>query len=625
VGTASTKSRSRKRKTGKQKTPTSSVSPVQAAVPPNEAPAGVEISKRTWFIASAAILVVAAFLRLYDLNLVPLHHDEGVNGNFLVRLVREGYYHYDPANYHGPTLYYFAAVFPWILSLFGANAQTKYGLTTVAIRCVPALFGIATIGLIFTLRRNLGTIATLSAAFLLAVSPGAVYLSRYFIHETLFVFFTLGIVVAAVKYYENPHPVYLILGALSAGLLFATKETAMISAAVLVIALGLTIVYRWLWQESLGGRRGPKKKKGRADREGEVDYRTFVERAGGPTKLTLWLVSAFAIFIAVNVLFYASFFLHYPKELMCEGWPAKLCGVHDAIETFKFWTKTGKEAHVHPFSTYFWWLLLQESPLLVLGTIGAALAVLKPTKAFALFAALWAFGLMAAYSLIAYKTPWLSLSFILPLALTSGVAIEWVYEALGRFGIDKRVRGYAVAALLLTAIGLFPGLARIFDQVVSPNPWPGLVKALGQAKLHPKTFIPGYQTIDLNFLNYDNDDRYYVYVYAHTRREALKLVDEIDRLAERTHQGYETGITLVSPEYWPLPWYLRDYKRVGYFGHMSPSTEPIIIARQDQAAEVQATFGDRYQQIQSGFNTAGSFPLRPGVDLLLYARRELVH
>ena len=37
-----------------------------------------------------------------------------MNGNFLVRLVRDGYYHYDPANYHGPTLYYFAAVVAWI-------------------------------------------------------------------------------------------------------------------------------------------------------------------------------------------------------------------------------------------------------------------------------------------------------------------------------------------------------------------------------------------------------------------------------------------------------------------------------------------------------------------------------
>jgi len=611
VGTASTKSQSRKQKTGGQKTP---ISPGRAAVPPSEPPAGAEISERAWFIASAAILLVAAFLRLYDLNLVPLHHDEGVNGNFLVRLVREGYYHYDPANYHGPTLYYFAAVFPWILKLlFGAEAQNNHGLTTVAIRCVPALFGIATIGLIFTLRRNLGTIATLSAAFLLAVSPGAVYLSRYFIHETLFVFFTLGIVVAAVKYFEDPHPVYLVLGALSAGLLFATKETALISAAVLVIALGVSIGYRWFWKQSLGGRRAPMKKKGRGDAGGEVDDRTFVERAGGPTKIMLWSVIAIAIFITVNVLFYSSFFTNYPQ------------GVYDSLKTFQFWTKTGKEAHQHPMVTYFWWLLLQESPLLVLGTIGGALAVLKPTRAFALFAALWAFGLIAAYSLIAYKTPWLSLSFIVPLALTSGAAIEWLYEELARFELSNHIRGPAIAAILLTAIGLFPGLARIFDQVASPSPWPGLVQALYRAEIHPKTFIPGYQTIDLNFMNYDNDDRYYVYVYAHTRRETLKLVDEIEQLAQRTHQGGETGITIVSQDYWPLPWYLRDYKRVGYFGHMAPSTEPIIIARQDQAAEVQSTFGDRYQQIQSGFNPAGTFPLRPGVDLLLYARRELVH
>ena len=63
---------------------------------------------------------------------------------------------------------------------------------------------------------------------------------------------------------------------------------------------------------------------------------------------------------------------------------------------------------------------------------------------------------------------------------------------------------------------------------------------------------------------------------------------------------------------------------MGYYGRISPSNEPIIIASEGQAAEVQATYGDRYQQVQSGFNTAGSFPLRPGVDLLLYTRRELV-
>src|SRR5215208_5708635 len=204
-----------------------------------------DFPERYWRIGVIAIFLIAAVLRLYDLNLVPLHHDEGVNGNFLVRLVREGAYTYDPANYHGPTLYYFAAIIPWIAKvLFGNSARDNYGLTTFTIRLVPVVFGLATIGLIFLLRRRLGTVATLAAGLMLAVSPGAVYLSRYFIHETLFVFFTLGIVVAALRFYDERNPAYLIPAATSAALLFATKETAFISAGVLLIALGMTWAYK---------------------------------------------------------------------------------------------------------------------------------------------------------------------------------------------------------------------------------------------------------------------------------------------------------------------------------------------------------------------------------------------
>src|SRR5215208_6719679 len=203
-----------------------------------------DFPERYWRVGVIAIFLIAAVLRLYDLNLVPLHHDEGVNGNFLVRLVREGAYQYDPENYHGPTLYYFSAIIPWITkALFGSAARDNHGLTTLTVRFVPAAFGLATIGLVFLLRRHLGTIATLAAALMLAISPGAVYLSRYFIHETLFVFFTLGIVVAVVWFYDQRNASYLIPAAASAALLFATKETAMISAGVLVIALALTFVY----------------------------------------------------------------------------------------------------------------------------------------------------------------------------------------------------------------------------------------------------------------------------------------------------------------------------------------------------------------------------------------------
>lgn len=590
MGTASTKSRNSSQRTAKQGAGARRTEDLPSAAAP-----GIGISDRAWLIAGAAILFVAAVLRFYDLDLVPLHHDEGVNGNFLVRLVREGYYRYDPANYHGPTLYYFAAVFPWLLRLLsGTHAQNTYGLTTTAIRFVPALFGLATIGLIFTLRRNLGTLATLTAAGLLAISPGAVYLSRYFIHESLFVFLTLAIVVAALKYFESARPTYLILAAVSAGLLFATKETAIISAVVLLLALLLTRV-----SHLLRNRR-------------EVDLVNFVERAGGPASLSLWIVAAIVVFVVVNVVFYSSFFTNYPK------------GVWDSIETFKFWSKTGKEAHVHPLITYVWWLLLQESPLLILGAAGAVFAVLKPVKSFALFVALWAFGLIAAYSLIAYKTPWLTLNFIVPLALCSGFAIEQLYVELARWEFLRRARLAAITVVLLLALGPLPGLARIFDKGVSNNAGSGLLPAMFESKPHLKTFIPGYQTIDLNFYNYDNDDGYYVYVYAHTRRELLKLVDEINSIAERTHQGGQTGITIVSTDYWPLPWYLRDYSRVGYHGRIVVSNEPLIIASVGQSVDVDISYGDRYKKVNSGLNPAGSFALRPGVELLLYARRELL-
>src|SRR6185503_2308973 len=210
-------------------------------------------------------------------------------------------------------------------------------------------------------------------------------------------------------------------------------------------------------------------------------YSNLSARLGPRKLLAVWIVAAIITFVSVNVLFYSSFFTNYPK------------GVYDALKTFDFWTKTGKEAHKHPKITYFWWLLLQESPLLVLGAIGAAIAVLKPVKSFALFSALWAFGLIAAYSLIAYKTPWLSLNFVVPLALVSGIAIQWFYQELARRAVSKPARWCALAGILLIAIGPLPGLARIFDQIVTPDPWPGLLPAIKQTEPHWKTFIPGYQ------------------------------------------------------------------------------------------------------------------------------------
>ena len=555
ANTASTKSSASKKAQARQTAAVESKKSnraVEAPLPTDEIP------ERVWQLGMIVIFVIAIVLRVYDLNLVPLHHDEGVNGNFLVRLVREGAYQYDPENYHGPTLYYFAAFFPWVMRvLFGKAAQENYGLTTVSIRMVPALFGLATIVLILLLRRHLGTIATLTAALLVALSPGAVYLSRYFIHETQFVFFTLGIVVASLYYYEQRNGFYLILASASAALLFATKETAMISVGVLIIALVVTLVYLRL-------RRGkPRATKGRGRIQPEPGvFNQLVADTGGPAVFWVYVAVAVLVFAALWVLFYTSFFTNSK-------------GLADSFKTFEVWTRTGTVAHVHPFFTYAYWLTAREAPLLALGAGGAFLVVLKPKNAFALFSALWAFGMIAAYSLIPYKTPWLMLSFLVPLALISGYLIQVLYE------FDKRFTGVVLFVALLIAV---------------------------------------YQTIDLNFFNYDNDDSRYVYVYAHTTRGMLELVKKIDEVA-RQEQGYETGITIVSPDYWPLPWYLRNYTRVGYFGRLAASTEPLIIANENQKPDIDANFGELYEEVPSSQN-GGAYELRPGVKLLLYRRRK---
>jgi len=527
-----------------------------------------EMSDRAWRVSAGAIVAVGAFLRLVYLTLVPLHHDEGVNGNFLVSLVRNGTYTYDPNNYHGPTVYYFAAIIPWVARFFGGvGARDKYGLTTFNVRLVTVAFGIATIVLALMLRKRLGSIGALSAAALIAISPGAVYLSRYFIHESLYVFFTLGIIVAAVKYYDSGAGVYMVLAAISAALMTATKETWIINAPVLLIALITTAVY-FRVRDKLQGRE--------SETGGEPGG--FLERFGGPISVATVALMAFTVFIVVNVFFYSSFFTNYPK------------GVNDALLTLSLWRKRTHE-HEHPWSQYLVWLIQEEGLLVFLGGIGALVAVWRANNRFAVFMAQFAFGLLAAYSLVGYKTPWITLNFIVPLALTGGYALNVFYEKL---------RDFEQPWFFLAPVVLIVGFC-------------------------------GYQMYQLNFVHYDDDK--YVYVYAHTRRETLVMLEQIDATANKMKTGYDTGVAIVSPEYWPLPWYFRDYKRVGYYGKVVPTSEPVIIGQTGQEEEIKATFGEQYQQIDSSTlndprifpdrNPEGSFSLRPGVDLLLYVRKDV--
>jgi predicted membrane-bound mannosyltransferase len=217
-----------------------------------------------------------------------------------------------------------------------------------------------------------------------------------------------------------------------------------------------------------------------------------------------------------------------------------------------------------------------EAPLLILSGIGILIAFVKAQHRFAMFAGLWAFGLFAAYSIIPYKTPWIAISFILPMCIAGGYAIN---EMLTAKNPSLKITG-------------------------------GLLAAIATAVL-------AYQTYDLNFVRYDDEDQ--PYIYAHTHREFLDLMNDIERYAGKSVRGKDAKIEVVSVDYWPMVWYLRDYTQANFHGFMISTTdgEMIVAKKRDQDDEVIRKFSSDYRF------TGRTYHLRSGVDLVLLVRKDL--
>src|SRR5688572_14653903 len=150
------------------------------------------ITDRMWFILAGVVTLIGFIFRFVSLELRPFHHDEGVNGFFLRTLVIDGVYKYDPANYHGPTLYYISLAFAKV-----------FGLETIPMRVSTAIFGFAMFVLVLFLRGYIGNAGSLIAALFVALSPGMTFVSRYFIHEIFFVFLSITLVLAVIFFIEK--------------------------------------------------------------------------------------------------------------------------------------------------------------------------------------------------------------------------------------------------------------------------------------------------------------------------------------------------------------------------------------------------------------------------------------
>src|SRR6478736_9466290 len=182
-----------------------------------------------------AILGLAAFLRFFLLGIKPAHFDEGINGWFVDQVMKNGFYRYDPTNYHGPVHFYVLLLFE---CLFGRNVW--------ALRLPIVLLSIACVWLALKFEPFVGKNVSRIAALAMAVSPGCVFYGRYAIHEVWLQLFSMLFILGLLGLWRRGTLTYLRYAGVGLIGMILTKETYAIHVACAVLAIPTLAVSYWL-------------------------------------------------------------------------------------------------------------------------------------------------------------------------------------------------------------------------------------------------------------------------------------------------------------------------------------------------------------------------------------------
>jgi len=341
-------------------------------------------------------------LRLAFLAEKPVHHDESINGWFVMQMWTQGFFKYDPANYHGPLLFY---LFQWAEVLFGSSIETLRGVTGVFSVLTLTLFAQRVI-------QNRST-AFLLGLLIVTLSPAAEFFARSAIHESVYVFF-MALTLFSI-YFSRPLALAL-MGVVGMVLL---KETWILW----LISGSLAFVLAKAWQDS-----------------DLVAYFQLV-KADLVERHKLFSILGWAA--VVITLFYTGF-LQNPKGLV------------DFFQAFLPWTKTGVSGagHEKPWWTWLEWLWLYEVPTLAMLLVSLVGMFLKDRRV--RFFCILAVTHFALYSLIPYKTPWCFVSLQLPLVFSGVVSLENIFRHL-----NSRSKKAGLTALFALCLIPLPQLWRL--------------------------------------------------------------------------------------------------------------------------------------------------------------------
>ena len=436
----------------------------------------------------AVILILAIAIRCWGIEIKPPHFDEAINGWFADRITSSGLYSYDPSNYHGPLHFYLV----WI-------SQTLFGRELWALRLPAILAGVLSVAAMLRFRVFLGEPVSRFAALAMALSPAYVFYSRYSIHESWQVLFSILLLQGILGLWQTGRRRWFF--SLCAGLtgMVLTKETYILHLGCFILgALAL-----WIW-----GKLSP-------------------SRPAWPIARQSWTrddaILGISISTLVVIFFYSGGFLDF--SLIQGLW-----------QTFTLWIDTGIESAGHEKTShdllgplnYYWIALMARYEWPALAGLLAGLRFAAPSDARFRYIAISAGGVLLAYSIIPYKTPWCVISILWPFFLLLG---ELLRELTHNF--SRRRIWWASAPLLVASAGMM---------------------------------------FKLNFRDFTDDREPYVYVQTHT--DIYHFVDPLVHAAEVDPEGYHMRGAILLNSYYPLPWMLGDFTRIGYYeAEESPDLE----------------------------------------------------
>ena len=320
--------------------------------------------------------------------------------------------------------------------------------------------------------------------------------------------------------------------------------------------------------------------------EGNLDFKNRFNK----NHIAAAVVSA----AVISILFFSSFFSN-PD------------GIFDSIRAYGtyFDRAGGGTRHINPWYFYLRALVFEkqgggpvfsEAVFVVLSLVGfvsvlRCKASEKFNPAFVRFIAFYTVMMAAIYSAMPYKTPWCMLGFYHGMLLLAGFGVVVLWSMCKR-----NVTRVFVAAVLLCGF----------------------------------TFA-GWQCCGANYIysaHWRNP-----YVYGHTEGNFMDVVERIEAVAAVHPDGEDVYVEVICSEgdYWPLPWYLRQFTKIGWFdkADMNIPVGAIVIASNEDSIQQDVMSkiyelpppGKRDMYVPLFDNVV--VPLRPGVGLVGLVRKDV--